>query len=62
MVYAQENEIGKILWDFEIQMDNLISARQPDLVIVKKIKRTCWIMVFAIMADQGKTEGMRKDR
>ena len=26
----------KILWDFEIQTDQLISARRPDLVIVNK--------------------------
>ena len=25
-----ENEIHKLLWDFEIQTDHLISARQPD--------------------------------
>ena len=26
-----ENETQKLLWDFEIQTDPLISARQPDL-------------------------------
>ena len=26
-----ENEMHKILWDFEKQADHLISARQPDL-------------------------------
>ena len=26
-----QNETHKILWDFEIQMDHLISARRPDL-------------------------------
>ena len=31
-----ENEIHKILWDFEIQTDHQIPARQPDQVIVKK--------------------------
>ena len=30
-----ENETHKIIWDFEIQVDHLISAKQPDLVIVK---------------------------
>ena len=34
-----ENETHKILWDFEIQMDDLISTRRPDLVIVNKNKR-----------------------
>ena len=37
---VQENEMHKFLWDFEIQTDHLISARQPDLVIVNKKKRT----------------------
>ena len=34
-----ENETHIILWDFEIQIDHLISARRPDLVIVKKKKK-----------------------
>ena len=34
--FVLENEMQKILWDFEIQMDHLISVRRPDLVIVKK--------------------------
>ena len=44
-----ENGTHKILWDFEIQTDHLISARRPDLEIVNK-KRTCRIVYFA---DQG---------
>ena len=31
-----ENETYKILWDFEIQTDHLISARRPYQVIVNK--------------------------
>ena len=40
-------------WDFEIQTDHLISARQPDLAIVKKKKkkRTCGIKDFNVLAD-----------
>ena len=34
-----ENEMHKILWNFEIQTDHLISARRPDLVIVKNKKK-----------------------
>ena len=34
-----ENEIYKLLRDFEIETDHLISARRPDLVIVNKKKR-----------------------
>ena len=38
-----ENERYKILWDFETQMDHLISARRPDQVIVNKKMRTSQI-------------------
>ena len=37
----------KILWDFEIQTDHIISVRQ-DLVIVNK-KRTCRIVDVALL-------------
>ena len=42
MVYVQskiflENETHRRLWDFEIQTDQIISARQPDVVIAKKM-------------------------
>ena len=46
-----ENKTHKLLWDFEIQMDHLISARRPDLVIVNQKKRTCRIVDVAIPAD-----------
>ena len=49
-----ENETHKILWDFEIQSDHLISARRPDLGIVnKKVKKkkTCRIVDFAVLAE-----------
>ena len=50
----------KILWDFEIQADHLISARQPDQVIEsikqkkkrRKEKRTCRLVDFAVPGDQ----------
>ena len=49
----QENDTHKPLWDFDIQTDHLISARQPDLIIInnKKKKKTCKIVVFAVPAD-----------
>ena len=34
-----ENDTHKVLWDFDIQTDNLISARRPDLIIINKRKR-----------------------
>ena len=32
--FIQENETHKLLWDFEMQTDHLISARKPDLVVI----------------------------
>ena len=46
-----ENEMHKLLWDFEIQMDHLISAKRLDLVIINKKKRTCRIVDFAVPGD-----------
>ena len=34
-----ENETHKILYDFEIQTDYLISARRPNLMIVNKKRK-----------------------
>ena len=52
MVSFLENETYKILRDFEIQTDHLISARRPALVIIKiKKKRTCRIVDFAVPTD-----------
>ena len=53
---VQENETHKLLWDFEIQTDNLISARRPDLVIITppiKEKITSRIVNFCVPADYG---------
>ena len=52
-----ENEKHKILWYFEIKTDQLITAWNPDLVILKKKKkkkkreRTCWLIEFAVPAN-----------
>ena len=46
-----ENDTHKLLWDFNIQTDHLISARKPDLIIIYKNKRTCKIVDFALPAD-----------
>ena len=35
-----ENDIHKLQWDFEIQMDHLISPRRPDLITIKKNWKT----------------------
>ena len=52
-----ENDTNKLLWDFDIQTDHLISARRPALIIInekkkeKKKKRICIIVDFAVPAD-----------
>ena len=38
-VSVQENDTHKLLWDFDIQTDHLISARRPDLIITHTKKR-----------------------
>ena len=49
-----ENDTYKLLWDFDIQADPLISDRRPELIIFtkkEKKKRTCKIVDFAVPAD-----------
>ena len=43
---VQENEMHKILWDFEIQPNQQIPARRSDLVWIIKKKRTCHLVDF----------------
>ena len=43
-VSVLENDTHKLLWDFDIQTDHLISAKRPDLIAInnnnkKKKKR-----------------------
>ena len=46
-----ENDTQKLLCDFDIQTDHLISARRPDPIIIKKKKRIWNIVDFAVSAD-----------
>ena len=48
--FVLDNVTHKLLWDFDIQKDPLISARRPDLIIINK-KKTCKIVDFAVSAD-----------
>ena len=34
-----ENDTNKLHWDFNIQTDNLIPARRPDLIIINNNKK-----------------------
>ena len=46
-----ENEDVKLLWDFNIQTDHVISARRPDIVIVKKKDATATIIDISVPGD-----------
>ena len=46
-----EDDMHKLLWDFNIQSDHIIPARRPDLIIINKKKKLCKIVDFAIPAD-----------
>ena len=47
-----EKDSHKLLWDFNIQTDQLIPARRPGLIIInKKKKGICKIVDFAVLAD-----------
>ena len=48
---VSENTTHKLLWDFDIHADHLISARRPDLMIISKKTRTCKIVDFAVLAE-----------
>ena len=51
-----EKDIRKILWDFDIQMDHLITARRTDIIIIKKKNRIHKIVNLAVLADQRKKQ------
>ena len=46
-----DNDTHKLQWDFNIQTDQLILARRPDLIVIKKKKGTCKIVDLAVPAD-----------
>ena len=51
-----ENNTHKLLWNFDIQTDHLISVRRPDLVIINKKKRTCRIVDIVKLKESQRTE------
>ena len=63
-----ENDTHKLLWDFDIHIDHLISARRPDLTIInkknQKNKRNCKIVDFAVPAGHSRKlkECEKKDK
>ena len=61
---VQENDTGKLLWDFNIQTDHLIPAKRPYLIIINKRKRICKIFDFAVPGDHriNLKESAKKDK
>ena len=49
--YVLENEIYKIVWDFEILSDHLILARRWHLIIINENKRSYHIEDFDVSAN-----------
>ena len=48
---VQENETHKVLWDFKMLTDHPISAGSPDLMLIKKKQRICYLVDFAVLED-----------
>ena len=46
-----ENEEIKVLWDINIQCDNLMEARRPDLIVIDKKEQKGIIIDIAVPAD-----------
>ena len=59
-----ENDLHKLLLDFNIQTDHLIPARRPDPIIINKRKRICKIVDFAAPANHriNLKESEKKDK
>ena len=48
-----ENDTHELLWDVNIKINPLFSARRPDLIIINnKKKRSCKIVDFAVPPDR----------
>ena len=60
---VQENDLCRLLWDFNIQMDHLILTRRPDLIVIDKKKenlQNCQLCCPG--GPQNKSEGKWKER
>ena len=51
-----ENDVVKILWDYNMQTDWIIEHRRPDITVVDKARRKCLIVDVAIPGDQNITK------
>ena len=46
-----EKEAAKVLWDINVQCDNVIQARRPDVIVIHKEKKEALIVDIAVPAD-----------
>ena len=46
-----ENESVKVLWDFNVNTDNEIEHRRPDIVVELKSEKECLIIDIAVPGD-----------
>ena len=58
---AVENEEIKVLWDINIQCDNLIEARRPDLIVIDK-KEQKGIIIDIVVPANVRVEEKRKEK
>ena len=52
VLWRGENNSVKILWDFNIFVDHVISARQPDIVVIDKVSSVVTLIDASIPADK----------
>ena len=57
---AIENEEIKVLWDINIQCDNLIETRQPDLIVTDNKEQKGMIIDIVVPADARVEEKEKK--
>ncbi|XP_072169447.1 uncharacterized protein [Diadema setosum] len=48
---VSENDQVKILWDFDVQTDNVIQHRRPDIIVVERARQMCTIVDVAVPGD-----------
>ena len=70
--WAVENEEVQVLWDINIQCDNVIEARRTDIILIDKKERNGIIINIAVPADVrvggkerekvGKYQDLKKER
>ena len=50
-LFLLENEVHKILWEFEIQTDHSIPGQSSGIVLIDKKKIICRLVDFAVLVD-----------